>query len=283
MWEELAISQEGVVSAYVKPGPKAQRIKTDKITINIEKTATKGKESTTTETSSKDDSDEVLKTLEEECFNQLKSTIATNFPDLKSVYLALPIECYREIAEKLPITKAEMLEVDQMTHFRFDRFGVHLLEVCKDFNAKRMNYLEDKQLAEMMAKEDEAEVFNAPSSSNPMYQNDSQRRSGWMGKSVNIGGSRGGRGRGSGGRGYYKKRGGYSNFKGRGKKKAVAGNSGGSFSPGASSSFNGSFGSSTSGTKRKATSAATTKKPTASIGLMSLPKAKPGVVRNSKF
>ena len=75
--------------------------------------------------------DNVLKTLEEECFTQLKNAISQNFPDLKSVYLALPIECFREIAEKLPASKAEMLEIDQMTHFRYDRFGAPLLEVCK--------------------------------------------------------------------------------------------------------------------------------------------------------
>ena len=62
-----------------------------------------------------------------------------------------------------------------MTHFRFERFGPHLLEVCQDFNAKRMNYLEDKQLAEMMAKAEEAKVFNTPSSNNPIYKNDTQR------------------------------------------------------------------------------------------------------------
>ena len=78
----------------------------------------------------------------------------------------MPIECFREIAEKLPTTKAELLEIDQMTHFRFERFGSALLEVCQDFNAKRMNYLEDKQLAEIMAKAEGAKVFNTPSSSN---------------------------------------------------------------------------------------------------------------------
>ena len=104
-----------------------------------------------------------------------QAAIAEAFPELKSVYLALPIECFREIAEKLPTTKAELLEIDQMTHFRFERFGSALLEVCQDFNAKRMNYLEDKQLAEMMAKEEEAKVFNTPSSNNPIYKNDTQR------------------------------------------------------------------------------------------------------------
>ena len=108
-------------------------------------------------------------------FFKSQAAIAEAFPELKSVYLALPIECFREIAEKLPTTKAELLEIDQMTHFRFERFGEFLLVVCQDFNAKRMNYLEDKQLAEMMAKEEEAKVFNTPSSNNPIYKNDTQR------------------------------------------------------------------------------------------------------------
>lgn len=270
LWEELAISQEGVVSAYVKPGPKAPRIKTDKIVINIESKASVKKESiASTEAGASDDN--VLKTLEEECFNELKNCISIKFPDLKSVYLALPIECFREIAEKLPTTKAEILEIDQMTQFRFDRFGVHLLEVCQKFNAKRMNYLEDKQMAEMMAKEEEASVFSAPSSSNPIYQNDTQRRSGWMGKSVAIG--RGGSGsyRGKGGRGYPRKRGAsQSGYKSRG---------GGRGGRGKKRSFGDSFGpESASNTSRKPTSGFSS-----SIGLMSLPKSKPGVMRGKLF
>ena len=173
LWEELAVSTEGVVSAYVKPGPKAQQIKNDTITINIE--GKSNAKDALASANTKETSDNVLKTLEEECFAQLKTAINEAFPELKSVYLALPIECFREIAEKLPTTKAELLEIDQMTHFRFERFGSFLLEVCQDFNAKRMNYLEDKQLAEMMAKAEEAKVFNTPSSNNPIYKNDTQR------------------------------------------------------------------------------------------------------------
>ncbi len=264
LWEELAISQEGVVSAYVKPGPKAPRIKTDKITVNIEKKASSSaKESLVDSAENGAAADNVLKTLEEECFAELKTSISKNFPELKSVYLALPIECFREIAEKLPISQTEMLEIDQMTLFRFERFGSHLLEVCKKYNAKRMNYLEDKQMAEMMAKEEENNVFNAPTSGNPIYQNDTQRRSGWMGKSVSIGrgagksnGWSGGRGRGGARGSYYKKRGSYGS-RGRGKKRNSA-----DFSPGSQSSF--------SSAKKTKTGGG------ASIGLMGLPKSKPG-------
>jgi len=228
LWEELAVSTEGVVSAYIKPGPKAQQIKNDTITINIE--GKSNAKDALASSNTKENSDNVLKTLEEECFAALKAAIAEAFPELKSVYLALPIECFREIAEKLPTTKAELLEIDQMTHFRFERFGEFLLVVCQDFNAKRMNYLEDKQLAEMMAKEEEAKVFNTPSSNNPIYKNDTQRRTGWMGKSVQIGGRGGGggasggasgsgwRGKGRGGKGRGRGRGGYS--RGRGKKRS---------------------------------------------------------------
>lgn len=252
------------MSAYVKPGPKAQRIKTDKITINIDKKVASHKDPVAAATNENSEEDNVLKTLEEECFAELKNAIAKNFPELKSVYLALPIECFREIAEKLPQTKAEMLEIDQMTHFRFERFGSHLLQVCKEFNAKRMNYLEDKQLAEMMAKEEEANVFSAPTSSNPMYQNDSQRRSGWMGKSVSIGnrGRGGSSSRGGGGRGsYYKKRGSYG--RGRGGRKRSAADSNSPASASTSSSY---------GSKAA-------KKP--NLGLMSIPKAKAGVIKGN--
>ena len=83
----------------------------------------------------------VLKTLEEDCLIELKNSIARAFPDLKSVYLAIPIECYREMAEKLPTSKAELQEIEQMTHLRVEKYGAHLLQVCKDFNTKRLNYL----------------------------------------------------------------------------------------------------------------------------------------------
>ena len=50
-----------------------------------------------------------------------------------------------------------------------------------------MAYLEDKQLAEQMAKEEDAQTFNAPISNNPVYQKDNQRRSDWISKTTNIG------------------------------------------------------------------------------------------------
>ena len=70
LWEELAVSTEGVVSAYIKPGPKAQQIKNDTITINIE--GKSNAKDALASSNTKENSDNVLKTLEEECFAALK-------------------------------------------------------------------------------------------------------------------------------------------------------------------------------------------------------------------
>ena len=116
LWEELAISQEGITSAYIKPGPKAQRIKTDKILINIETKSSKKEKVAAGNVGV--ETDDVLKTLEEECFSALRSTISKHFPELQNVYLALPINCFRELSQKLPQNKEEMLEIEQITEFR---------------------------------------------------------------------------------------------------------------------------------------------------------------------
>jgi glucose-6-phosphate 1-dehydrogenase len=51
---------------------------------------------------------------EESCFDELKDMINDKFPEMKSVYLAMPITCFREIAEKLPCSKDEMMQIDQV-------------------------------------------------------------------------------------------------------------------------------------------------------------------------
>ena len=82
----------------------------------------------------------VLKKLEEDCFFELTKSIARAFPNLHWS-IAIPTECYREMVEKLPTSKAELQEIKQMTHLRVEKYGAHLLQVCKDFNTKRLNYL----------------------------------------------------------------------------------------------------------------------------------------------
>jgi hypothetical protein len=39
------------------------------------------------------------------------------YPEIKSIYIALPVSCFREIAEKLPVTKEEMMQIDQVSIF----------------------------------------------------------------------------------------------------------------------------------------------------------------------
>jgi hypothetical protein len=124
----------------------------------------------------------------------------------------------------------------------------------------------------MMAKAEEANMFNTPISDNPIYRADSQRRSGWMGKSGQTGSARGSSRGGGAGRG-----------RGRGFKKYTRGGRGG----GKKRSFPKDSGSSTSynsAAKKQATGSGSLPsstfgpKPSSSSGLMSLPKMKPGVV-----
>ena len=52
-------------------------------------------------------------------------------PPFQSVYAALPIGCYREIASTLPDTPAKLKEVDQMTESRVEKYGHIIFKVCQ--------------------------------------------------------------------------------------------------------------------------------------------------------
>ena len=117
--------------------------------------------------------DEELKRIEDDCFMALKTAISTNFPELKSVYSAMPVTVYREISQNLPENNSQLLEIDQMTQIRVQKYGAIILEICSQFKQKKMAYLKDKLIAENMAREDEYENIPSPSGSAP---------SGWIGK-----------------------------------------------------------------------------------------------------
>ena len=55
--------------------------------------------------------------------------------------LELPINSFKEIAEKLPQDITQMMEIDQMTDFKFDIFGTQFLAICK----KYINFSKDTE------------------------------------------------------------------------------------------------------------------------------------------
>ena len=126
-----------------------------------------------------EETDSELKRLEGDCFSELKTSISNKFPEIRSVYSAIPYEAYREIAKKLPDTFDKLLEIDQMTESRVQKYGAALIEVCKEFIEMRMNYLRDKQTAEAMAREDEFEATSDPSPGSSYSSS-----SGWIGKTT---------------------------------------------------------------------------------------------------
>ncbi len=181
LWEDLVVSAEGMTSAYVKKGPRFNQFGAGgaKFTINIEKSVKTSLSSVSVASSnSKEIVDDALVKLEEECIRELKRVLGKFMPE-KTIYSAIPIEILREMSQKLPQTKEELLEIEQMTAFRYEKFGHLILDVCKDFSTKRMNHLEKKQMEENAAKQKERATFTNPVSNNPIYQADSQRRNTW--------------------------------------------------------------------------------------------------------
>jgi len=85
--------------------------------------------------------DDTLRQIEMDCFNALKEAIIDAFPDLKSVYSALPVSCYRGIASTLPDTPAKLMKVELMTEGRVNKYGAIIFRVCKAHIEKRMAYL----------------------------------------------------------------------------------------------------------------------------------------------
>ena len=160
-------NQYGAV-IYLKLGPNSHKLIND---FSQEKfyIITQTKCSAIKSTAEEEDislADNELKRLEDDCFTELKTSIQSHFPELKSVYSAMPITVYREIAQTLPDTNDKLLEIDQMTQIRVQKYGSVLLQVCQRFGMKRMAYLKDKMIAESLAREDTIEAsgsMNAPS------------------------------------------------------------------------------------------------------------------------
>ncbi len=52
---------------------------------------------------------------EENCYEDLKTAIMNEFPEMKSVYLAIPISCFRDISKMLPCSMEDLMQIDQVT------------------------------------------------------------------------------------------------------------------------------------------------------------------------
>ncbi len=157
--EELVVNREGMASAYVKQGLEARSLLNGnaKVVMDIQarKKAAVGVVTTSQET------DEDLLKLEEECFELLRVTVIAHNPSLKTAYHAVPAECFREIAQKLPRTREEMLEIDQMTEARFGNYGEVLMDVCDKFYQKRQEHLKSRT-AEYQRQREELQDFATP-------------------------------------------------------------------------------------------------------------------------
>ena len=165
--EELVVTRDGMASAYLRTGPKAATLTSgildEKVVLDVQapKRASIGGSASSSATNSQDN-DAFLQKLEEECFDLLKVRVLQDHEHLKSAFTALPSECYQEIAARLPRSKAEIMDVDQMTEARFAKYGEGLLEICEQFYGRRQEYLKTKT-AEYQRRREEMRDFASSS------------------------------------------------------------------------------------------------------------------------
>jgi bloom syndrome protein len=152
--EELIVARDGIVLAYVKEGQRANCLGKGEHQIYLE-VLNEGKSRNKEEECLEPDVQ--LKELEEKCFEALKTSVETYFPEVN--YSVIPYQSYRNIAAKLPQTKEELLEVEQMTSIRVNKYGSVLLAVCKDFKQKRTKYTRDKNRPEELLRDDQENPF----------------------------------------------------------------------------------------------------------------------------
>ena len=108
------------------------------------------------QTSSKLDSQKTQKRLRSEetekiehCIEELQKAYTNVREGLSKAFprnsTELPINSFKEIAEKLPKDMTEMMEIDQMTGFKFDIFGTQFLAICKKYINFSKNSQSSKQ------------------------------------------------------------------------------------------------------------------------------------------
>jgi hypothetical protein len=115
---EKVSCRDGMVASYVRLGQNAYKLLDPNsheklfLNFNVKKTVTAEKSNGSNEY---EETDDILKKMEEDCFDELKETIMKEFPDIKNVYVAIPISIFREISEKLPCSNEELMQIDQVT------------------------------------------------------------------------------------------------------------------------------------------------------------------------
>jgi len=106
-----------MVASYIRLGPNGPKLLNPNsqeklfLAFNVKKAGVSEKSTGLTE---HEETDDILKKMEEDCFDELKETVMKEFPEIKNVYIAIPISVFREMSEKLPCSNEELLQIDQV-------------------------------------------------------------------------------------------------------------------------------------------------------------------------
>lgn len=153
--EEIVVAMDVPVS-YLKIGPKVDKLMTGNIKIEFPikiKAAKDKKEQLQISTAKPKTTNEQLKKIQEECYEELlectrKMAHAKNM----TVSAVMNMQALRAMAEKLPESPTEMMQLPHVTKANFEKFGHELLEITMKHAIEKcsiMMSLQEKQVKVM--------------------------------------------------------------------------------------------------------------------------------------
>ncbi|XKL68718.1 hypothetical protein PGB90_006487 [Kerria lacca] len=140
LFEKMTATRDNIVVAYVKVGPKAFELLTGDIKIMVPMLETSAVKANIKETRLENKKNNAaVDNLQEECYEKLmdlRTHLASEFSlQAGAVMTGQAIQTMSEI---LPTTEEEMLNIDGVTKANFDKFGRLLLEITKEYAAKKL-------------------------------------------------------------------------------------------------------------------------------------------------
>jgi len=182
LWEELVVNKDCGASAYVKMGPKAQKLLSGEAgrilhQVQVKKTSQERCEARL------DEADSKLLQIQEECLETLKQVVLAAAQScqedrvISGVHEVIPVQCLREISAGLPVSLTALSRVEHMTGHRMKHYQDVILSVTTEFQRKKLDHLAAQLQARTEDQDDDDFV--------PSLQVEST--DGWLGKNKTAG------------------------------------------------------------------------------------------------
>lgn len=154
LYEELVVTQQDHVVAYVRPGPKAVSLINGSLKVHLPVSIPNRPGVSEAKVVGREPEDRYAK-IRDECYNQLVQVAKqiTSEQGISNYATVFPNEMLLEMAANLPTTKDELLLVPQCTEYKLDRFNA-----APRFLDVTLNYLSILGVMKAEERQHEAQV-----------------------------------------------------------------------------------------------------------------------------